>query len=309
MDKEIRKLALRQYLKYFKWWFIAVGILLAFTLLMGVGHLILQNRPRNNSQADAERVYDYADVLTDAEEEELRQHIAKYEQKSHVDMVIVTINEAVGATDSEWEDTMMNISDDFYDEGKFGWNKAHGDGALLLDNWYEDENGSQKGTWLSTSGKMEDIVGWKEENDILDNMYKYIDRDVLKAYKAAVVSMAHYGALDDDYDGTISYMEANPAAFFGILEIFVFIVALIYGFSNMAQSKAKDTTMASTYVENGRPVLRDSSDTFIRKTVTQRRIESSSGGSGGHSSHSGGGSHGHHTSRGGHSHGGGGRRR
>ncbi len=305
MEKEIRREAIRKYLRYFRIWFIVAGLVVILLL----GTLVLKvkqyNLPRRNTIAPAERVYDSADVLTDEEEEKLRAAIAEAEQYSHADIIIVTINMPMGVSDSEWERNMMNCADDIYDNGKYGWNMAYGDGALLLDNWYEDGEGSQKGSWLSTSGKMEDIIGWREEERVLDDMYEYIEYDPYRAYLAAVERLGAYGrkgAASGDSDGI--------DGFTGLLGAFVIstIAAAAYLMTHMSQSKAKDTTSAGTYVQGGVPALRAKSDEFIRKSVVSRRIESGSSGGGG-GSHRGGGSSGHHTSRGGHSHGGGGRRR
>lgn len=306
MDREIRREALRNYLRYFRIWFIVVGIVAVLLLGTVLYNAAQNNLPRPNKEASGERVYDYAGVLTDREEADLRAAIARAEKRSHADIIIVTVNAPMGRSDSEWERNMMNCADDFYDNGKYGWNRAHGDGALLLDNWYEDADGSQKGSWLSTSGKMEDIIGWQEEDQVLDEMYEYIDSSPYRAYLAAVRRLRDFGRHGATLRG---YGEDSGSPYiFGVFMIST-IVAGCYLLANFIQTKAKNTTLASTYVEGGVPILRSRSDDFIRKSVTKHRIESSSGGGGGGGSHSGGGSHGHHTSSGGHSHGGGGRRR
>ncbi|MCM1090866.1 MAG: TPM domain-containing protein [Butyrivibrio sp.] len=303
MDKEIKREALRQYLNYFKVWFIITGIVLVLTIGAVIARVMADNRPRGNAEAPAERVYDYADVLTDSEEAKLRQEIAECEQMGKIDIVIVTLNEPMGESDRVWDDNMMNYADDFYDNGKYGWNRAYGDGALLLDNWYEDSNGSQKGSWLSTSGKMEDTIGVREEDAVLDAMYAYIDDQPYQAYRAAVYKLADYGRYG--YDGGYGSVDLTGLCCIWIVPFFV---AVVYASVNMMQSKAKDTTTAKTYMGREGVNVRFRSDDFIRKNVTSHRIESSSSGGGG-SSHHGGGSHGSHRSSGGHSHGGGGRRR
>lgn len=303
MDKELKREALRQYLKYFKVWFIITGIAIVLTIGVALVKTVADSKPRGNDMALTERVYDYADVLTDSEEENLRQEIAECEKKAKIDIVIVTLNEPMGESDRVWEDNMMNYADDFYDNGKYGWNRAYGDGALLLDNWYEDSNGSQKGSWLSTSGKMEYTIGAREEDVVLDAMYAYIDTRPYQAYRAAVYKLAYYG--EHGYDGVD---ESEVLASLCCAWVVPLIVAVIYAGVHMSQSKAKDTTTAKTYIGREGVNLRFKSDDFIRKNVTSHRIESSSSGGGG-SSHRGGGSHGSHRSSGGHSHGGGGRRR
>ena len=50
---------------------------------------------RGNSQDPTERVFDYADMLTDEEEQNLREYIAECEEKIQADIVIVTISESV----------------------------------------------------------------------------------------------------------------------------------------------------------------------------------------------------------------------
>lgn len=82
MEKDIKKEALRQYLKYFKVWFIIAGILAVITIGAAVVHLLTPKTVRGNSQDPTERVFDYADMLTDEEEQILREYIAECEERS-----------------------------------------------------------------------------------------------------------------------------------------------------------------------------------------------------------------------------------
>ena len=65
MEKDIKREALRQYFKYFKIWFIIAGILAVITIGAAVVHALTPKPVRGNSQEPTERVYDYADMLTD----------------------------------------------------------------------------------------------------------------------------------------------------------------------------------------------------------------------------------------------------
>lgn len=304
LDREMSREAWKQYFHYFRFWLAGAAVMALIAIAVNVGRGLMRHESRGNLQAPAERVYDYADVLTDGEEAELRDLIADLEGKCHADLVLVTLCEPMGTSDYDWEANMMNRADDFYDDGAYGWNRAYGDGALLLDNWYEDVQGSQKGSWLSTSGRMERIIGASEEGRVLDAMDRYIDADPYKAYRAALSKLADYGKASGDAAGL--YREGRAASVLGAVVIST-IAALAYALTHLRQPQAKNTTTATTYVANGRPVIRAKSDDFIRKSVVSQRIETNSGGSGSH--HSGGGSHGSHVSSGGHSHGGGGRRR
>lgn len=294
MDKEIKREARKQFLKYFRVWFIVLGVLaVIFFVKMGidaVGNL----KPRGNNQAPAERVYDGADVLTDEEEQKLRERIADCERTYHIDLVLVTINEDV-ESQGYWDTVMMNKADDFYDQNNYGYNKVHGDGALLLDNWYEDENGSQMGSWLSTCGLVMDRMGDYEIDRVLDEVYYRVEDNPYAAYKAYI----------DEVCEIVDEGSVNLQIPWALIIIAPIIIAVVFALINLKQSPAKDTVAANAYVAGGQPVMQARSDDFIRKNVVTRRIESSSSGGGG--SRSGGG--GSHRSSSGVRHGGGGRRR
>lgn len=288
MDKEIKREARKQYLHYFRIWFIIIGVLAVVFVVTGVLQALRPQKVRTNHEAPKERVYDYAEVLTNEEEEKLRDYIAIQEEKYHFDIVLVTIKEDVESI-GNWNKVMMNTADDFWDNNKYGYNKSfEGDGILLLDNSYQN----QEGCWLSTSGK---VYEWFSDNDIAkvrDAVNALADDYPYEAYKAYV-------------DTTCSLMVTASDLQINGLTVFILplLIAGIYLITHMQQKPAKDTTTATAYVSGGRPVMRASSDDFIRKNVVSRRIETSSGG--GSSSGRGG----SHVSSSGARHGGGGGRR
>ena len=300
MGNDYRREARKEYLRYFRVWFIIVGVLAVLAAGRAGVRLITDNAPRTNNSAPAERVYDYADVLTDDEEAKLRSQIAKVEKRLHMDIVIVTFNESVEGEEAAkrfgspyWEDNMQTLADDFWDKYGYGYNKSfEGDGMLLLHNWYEGQNGEH----LSTSGKAEWNLTSRDIDRLLDRVDRYYDTDLYRAYSEFVKAVEEM--FDDSIQVDSSYWLG--AAFLST------IAAIVYAAVGLSHTKAKDTTAANTYVVNGKPSLRLKRDDFIRKHVTQRHIErSSSGGGGGRSSGGGGGGGGHHTSRSGASHGGG----
>lgn len=307
MGNEIRKEARKQYFHYFRIWFIVIAVLLVVAVVAGVMHGMKANAPRTNFSAPAERVYDYADVLSDAEEDKLRRRIAELEGEAGIDIVLVTFNQSVegeeamrqyGYRSTDWEQNMMDYADDFWDENKYGYNKGfEGDGCILVHNWYEGQNGEH----LSTSGRVEAKFSTDDIDDVLDAVDEYYDTDPYRAYLAYVNKVA--SLMSDGETETVQLP-------FMVIFVLPLIIALVYALVNLHQKPAQDTTTASTYVEGGRPVMKGQADDFIRKSVVTRRIESSSSGrssgSSSRSSHSGGG--GHHTSRSGASHGGGSRR-
>lgn len=293
MDKQIKKEARKQYIRYFRIWFIVIGIMAGIFAILLLGKALGNSGARQNTSAPAERVYDYADVLTDTEEQDLRDYIAKSEKKHGIDLVLVTINEDV-ESHGYWDTVMRDMADDFYDENNYGYNKVWGNGALLLDNWYEDENGSQKGSWLSTCGSVEYRLDSYDIDEILYKVGKKVESNPYEAYKTYVTQVCKMVS-----GGTT----VLPWACVFYIPV---IVAVIFALINLRKAPAKDTTTATAYVSGGRPVIKSRRDDFIRKEVHTRRIQTSSSSSGGRSRSGGGGSH---RSSSGVSHGGGGRRR
>lgn len=296
MEKEIIREARKAYFKNFRGFFVIVIILFViFAALAGKNMMNPKQDGRNNSQAPDKRVFDEAGTLTTAEINELNAYIAEAEKNSKADIVLLITNQEMGISDYEWTHGMMNCADDFYDNRAFGYDKPYGDGSLLLYNWYEDENGSQKGVWLSTSGKMERTIGSYEEDDVLDALERYLlNGDPVKGYKAAIDRLEYWGAKAEK-PFQIPWV-------FGVLS--ATLVAFVYATANMKAPRAMVTTTATSFVHDHTPIMNSQTDNFIRKSIAKAVIVSESGGSG----HSGGGSYGSHTSSGGHSHGGGGRR-
>ena len=306
METDYKKEAIRQYLKYFRVWFIIIAVL-AVVLAAAASIWNLRHRfSRTNMEAPEERVYDYADVLTDSEEERLRNQIAKMEQKLGMDIVIVTIDQSVegsiaqekyGYNTIRWEDNMRDLADDFWDNHKYGFNTSYltdgieGDGVLLLDNRYE----GQKGEHLSTSGAAERRMSSRDIDNILWNTVDvYYDISPYKAYSAFVSELEIY--LGDRGEAPLPWLGviAGPV-----------LVMLFYIAWGASKDKTKKTTTAYTYLAEGKPIINARRDEFIRKNVVTRHVPRSSGGSGGGGGgHSSGGG-GHHHSSSGASHGGG----
>ncbi len=298
MDKEIKRKAKQQYFRYFRVWFIIVGVLFVLTVGVGIKKSMEKEAVRTNHTAPVERVYDYADMLTDEEEEKLRAYIAKKEAQYQADFVILTFSlpvegaearEQYGYRSDYWEQNMIDIADDFWDENGYGFNKNfEGDGSILIDNRYE----GQRGEWLSTSGKVEKALGNYEINNVLDFVDIYYDSDPYEAYKSYIDEVCSY----------LGGVRFGVGYYLGAI-LFSVIVAAVYAASHLGKNRAKDTTAVNAYVVGGQPVLCNKGDDFIRKNVVRRHIQSSSSSGGGRS-----GGGGHHVSRGGARHGGGGRR-
>lgn len=303
MENDFKKEARKQYLHFFRIWFVILGVLFVVTILVVIAKNVMRApKERGNSQAPTERVYDYANMLTDEEEDKLRELIAKQEARIGCDLVLMTINQSVegnaakeqyGYRYTDWKLNMQDIADDFYDINLFGFDAPHGDGALILDNSYP----GQGGTHLSTSGSVFAKFGNYEIDKALDQVDMYIESNPYRAYSACINYIA------DKMSGTNSDLGANVMMLAAIVPL---IVAGIFVGTHLRSKEGKKTTTVSTYVAGGKPVMNRQQDDYIRKHVTQRRIQTSSSSGGGSSSRGHGGAH---TSSGGHSHGGGSHRR
>ena len=288
-EREWKRETIKQYLRYFRIWFLILGIVLVVFLGKLGFRLTRGEAERGNTAAPAERVYDYADVLSDEEEAALRQLIATKEGQIACDIVLVTVREEIGERPSTREQALRDLADNFYDDNNFGYDRIHGDGVLLMDNWYE----GQMSTWLSTCG----AAGWRFDdrriNDVLDAVYRYIDNDPYRAYRAYV-------------EETASIMSGESRfSFFPILILILpLVVMLVFVCGKLKSPLGEDTAPAMAYVVGGQPAMRVQTDQLKNRLVSRRRIPKPSGGGG--SGHGGGGGH---VSSGGVHHGGGGRSR
>ena len=303
---------MKQYFNYFKIFFIILAVMLVITGVVALIRYVpkTEGEGRQNSECSTERVYDYADVLTADEEEALRRQIAETEEKIACDLVLVTLKESVlenygytENTDANWEDAMERYADDFYDENLYGYNKVYGDGAILVDNWYEGEAGSHFGT----CGSVYETYSVSMINDLLDDVYWWVESDPYEAYKAYIEHVEETMSWEDDsaYGTSISV---------GACFLIGLIPAIIFIMSHLKNKEGLKTTTLNTYVDrekNGAPRFLVQRDELIDKRVTSRKIETNNS-SGGRSSYSGGrssGGGGGHRSSSGVRHGGGSRRR
>ncbi len=294
---------MKEYLRFFSVPFGLVGILAVVTLVMSIakgGSNVEAVASGNTQRSTTERVFDYADKMTDAEEDKLREEIAKAEAKTQCDIVVVTLNESLVEYAAQYEDIIgpvaisecvMVYADNFYDENKFGYEKAHGDGVLFLDNWYRESDGRVH-SWMSTSGRAETKYSSSMIDDLLTKSLVNVEDDPYGAYSKMVKLF-----VSDMTGGS-----GNAANILSPLYIFIaaVIIAVVFLIVNWSSKKGKRTTTDRTYVVGGNATFRRREDRFLYKNVTKHKIEksSSSGGGGGH-----------HRSAGGHSHGGGGHSR
>lgn len=285
---------MKEYFRYFKWLYIVLGAVLVIYLAVLGGHAIkakLTYYDRTNTECTTdERVFDYADVLTDQEEDKLRRLIDKREKQTGCDIVLVTLDEPLeeyATSIDPWVSSPEYVriyAEQFYEENNMGYDAPNGDGVILVDNWSREDDGEIH-TWLCTTGLAKETYTYDDCYHLLDNVYLYIDSNPYRAYKAYVNSFYH-GMM-----GTRALDSEIPQ---GLPWIVGFIAAVIFLIVNWNSKKGDKTVNAATYVAGHKPEFTVMQDRFLRKSVVTHKIETNtgSGGGGGHSGGGGGGSHG-----------------
>ena len=289
-----------------KYWkhFLIPYVIFAIITFVFLGMMIIKNQKtiyiRNNSMCTTfQRVFDYAELLTDEEEAELEALIAETEQRVGADIVIVNIDYSLESfahsyyPDAPIEDYIMIYADEFYEQNMFGYNEPYGDGVILVDNRCREADGYLY-DWMGTTGKVE----WKYSDEMIDEIFwdaeEYIDYDPYQAYVTFVKRFEK-----DMLSGEGMNFEFHP-----VYLIIAGVVTLIFCMKNRVKNGEKTTT-EKTFL--GYQRMNEIEDEFIRKSVTSRIVQAAGDYVVASSTYRGGG--GHHRSSSGFSHGGGGHRR
>lgn len=285
---------MKKYFHYFRVWFIVLAALLVVYGAMAAGSVLTKKERTNTECLTTQRVFDYGDILTDEEEEKLEALISKVEKKVEIDIVLVVLNESLEeyaasmGADVPISNYVKVYAEDFLCKNHFGydiptegeWDRPvqDGDAVILVDNWYRESDGKVY-TWFSAFGTIYDEYGYNKIDRVLDAVYKYIETNPYKAYRAYIKQ------IERDNKGHFSF--ESEGAILLILGM-SFVAAIIYIVINMKPNVGKKTVNANTYVPAGNVKMRSKQDEFLRKHVTTRVIQSSSS-SGGRGGHSGGG--------------------
>lgn len=285
---------MKEYFRYFRWLYIALAIMLAiFGLIKGTQAFsakVSYYERTNKECATTQRVFDYADVLSDKEEKKLAELIEKRQKQTNCDIILITLKESLEEYAKAIEPSVRPseyvrvYAEQFYEANNFGYNKPNGDGVVLVDNWFREKDGKIY-TWFCTTGIVQDKYSDADIDHILDRVYRYVETNPYKAYKTYVNDF-----YNDMQGGRLLHLDI-PGYFPLLVGL---IAAIIFIAMNWKSKSGKKTTNAVTYVEGKRANFVNRQDIFLRKSVTQHRIQSSSSsGGGGHRSGGGGGrSHG-----------------
>lgn len=279
--------------------FVILGIgILCFIMYSAKSKANLKHDARSNEDCMTnERVFDYADKLSDSEEETLRSDIEELENLVGMDVVIVTVDQntdlsefGASAIGGDIEYNTKEIAEKICDTYRFGWEewpdgtylngKDASTSVVIVANWQPTD----RYVYLCTSGKARKRISDSKAVSITKYGGKKLREDpftgferILKKTKSAMKSSG----------GGINFLSGPICALVAL------VAAIIFFAVNYSKKAGKDTTTASTY-SNGNAEILDRRDIFIRKEVHSVKIQSDSdsgGSSGGGGGHGGGGSH------------------
>lgn len=268
--------------------FVILGIGLIFIIAYFVkSSANLKHDDRNNADCKTnERLFDYADKLTDSEEATLKADIEAIENKVGMDFVIFVIDNSTDLSEiglsvgDSWQ-----LASELCDYYRFGWEEwpegSYLDGhdastsVVIVANWETGDLG------YCTSGKALERISTSKAQNIVDYGCKILRDDPVGGFERMI-------------DRTQKAMAGGGHGINFLSPFICFIIsvvlAVIFFCVNYSKKAGKDTTTASTY-SNGNAQILDRRDIFIRKEVHSVKIQSSSsgesGGSGGGGGHGG----------------------
>ena len=223
---------------------------------------------------EVDKIYDFADLLTDLEEEELYKQVSNYIRDTNYDLALVTI-------DDNNKGSARQFAEDFYDYNYFGYTDTR-DGSLLLIDMDTRE------LYLTRTGyaiKMyEDIT----IDEILDDGYNYIiNENYYDTFRVMIQGLennfqetypdSNQDLLINEY-GEVYYIKHIPYSWVLIIAgIITLIVSLIFYQKSVLKIKAINTI---SYLKNKNINLRKDHLVNTIVTHTRRSSNTSSGGSG-----------------------------
>lgn len=206
-----------------------------------------------------EKVYDFAEVLTDNEESALYKQINKFVTETNMDLVVVTI-----------KDNPVNSAKD-YAHNFYSYNFFKDDGVLFLIDFAESE------IYMTTNGKAYDLFPDSRMQPILKNVYgRIMQKEFYTACSIFVNSISGFVGIGEvekgedvviDVDGTVHkeslIIEALVIALIGTVIGMIVLVSM--------NKMVKPATSSREFLVKESMVINDISDVFISSNTTRRR--------------------------------------
>lgn len=226
-----------------------------------------------------EKIYDFADLFTDSEEERLFDKVTQYIEASNLDMAIVTVS-------YNNKHSSQRYSDDFYDYNTFGIGSEHSGLLFLIDM-------DTREIYITTTGQAIRVYTDNRYNNILDNVFSFMsDARYYDGTERFINLALSYSKLDPSNDKGYTINENGNIVkdYSGI--IIAFIVAIVIDIIALlimiSMNKMVHKACSSReYLRKDTKRLNKVNEVFLGSHVSKVRIDTDSGSSGGSSMHSG----------------------
>ncbi len=201
-----------------------------------------------------EKIYDFADLLTDGEEEALYKYVKHFIDKTKIDYVVVTISKNNKGSSKDY-------TRDFYNYNNFG-----NDGIILLiDRDY-------KGIYMTTNGRAIELFPDSRMEPILKNTFLLTKEkkffEACKSFTTSISEFVKIGVVSDDeevvkvaQDGTVKVSKSLH-----LLDVFVFALvgtAVIIGILILSSRTVKKATSANDFLNKDTMKIIDISEMFL----------------------------------------------
>lgn len=239
--------------------FIIVGVIfgaLSF-ILAGKSDIVITERG-NTEQTDPQRVFDFADILTDQEEADLQKYIEEKQAEISEDIVLILLDDL----SLQNHDALKEYAENTFTESGYGWNEANGDGVIYVDNWAEGAD--KKYTWMASHGIAHERLSQSRMDDIVDDTCENVNNDPYGSYKLFV-------------DETVKYIKRGKGLHIPwfIAPLLALIAAAGFYIYQVSINAGVDTTSTDTYERDESFHMIHKEDKFLYKHVTSRKIEKS----------------------------------
>lgn len=224
---------------------------------------------------ETEKVYDFAELLSDNEEEKLLKEINAYINKYHIDLAVVTIS-------SNNKNSPQEYADDFYDYNSFGKGNNR-DGILFLIDMQNRE------IYMTTTGNAIKMYNDHRIDFVLDKVHeKMTEKKYYQATSEYIDIISKYASLGlpSSKDRKIEKNIFSTLLFSSMISLIITIIIMTILISKNKLVNKKET--AEQYLQKESIQISDLGNIIINTNTVRHYIDhDSSGGSGGSSTHSG----------------------
>ncbi len=198
------------------------------------------------------KIYDYAQILNDKEEKDLKKSVDKYIKKYNIDMVLVTVKHYN-------QNTLEEYMELFYNTNKFGIGDNK-DGIMFTMDLKNDDIG------IKTFGITNDLYSENELNKILTKVNK---KDNTKDKLSTFIKYSN--KYIDEYDSDTFDDEVLISINWIGITIISFILSTLVVFIGLLKSKNKSSKKRSDNCVKSL-IITVKEDSFITTNTKKRRI-------------------------------------